>query len=109
MDAAFFLPYALGMKSKQSQETMQNNERFELHAGPGPDAEVLGKFATREAADNALAEKQKENPSRQLVIADLGVPEGATAEPGYAEAAKPADQKAVERAQEAAVQPPTHQ
>lgn len=87
-----------GMKSTPPVQIPQNNERFELHDAPGPGAQVVGKFATREAADEALAQKQKENPALEYIIADMGIRGPSIGNEEYIEAGKTAAQKQQEAA-----------
>lgn len=90
-----------------SQDTsIENNERFELRATSQPNAEVLGKFATRETADVALKAKLDElaatssarSPGELPIIADMGARPGVTSQSAAREAGKTAEQKAQEAA-----------
>lgn len=89
-----------------SYNKADNSERFELRANPSPDAEVLGKFATREEADRAHKEKLDEIAAARAkavsqgdlpIIADMGVrtPNADAANEGR-DAAKSAEQKDLE-------------
>ena len=94
------------MKSIPPQDIQQtDNNRFELRDAPGPGGNVIDKFATREAADRALAENQEKNPGIEYIIADMGARAAPTAADQHAENGKTAEQKQQEEDQKKANAP----
>jgi hypothetical protein len=84
----------------------ENGERFELRSNPSTEAEVLGRYATREEADKALKAKMDEIYGARMaavsagdlpVIADMGVRSHTNASQEAREAAKSLEQKALEK------------